>query len=218
MRLACLAVIVSLLSSPAMAQGGLPVPRHTLTLWTAGASNQSLYEAYGTTHDRSMSMVGLERGWLLRGDDSSRVTLHYLAGLVPNVTVGGIPVWEMGPQWVCPYGACYLTQGLQEVRRTVRGIALLPVGLDTRMRVLDRLSARLHATAGLVRFSRPVPHPEARRVNFMGDVGASLDVRIAARVAITAGMRVNHVSNAHTARVNPGMDSMLPQIGITYGR
>jgi hypothetical protein len=55
-------------------------------------------------------------------------------------------------------------------------------------------------------------------LNFTADAGVAADVRVAQRLALIAGWRLNHISNGGRGKVNPGMNSRMIELGLSLAR
>lgn len=82
----------------------------------------------------------------------------------------------------------------------------------------DRRVAVYGATAagGLI-FTRPFPVPEARQFNFTLEYGGGVMVRITQQRWLKLGYKYHHLSNAYTAKVNPGLDGNVFYAGYQWG-
>jgi hypothetical protein len=203
------------------AQDGQPAgrPPPTFTVWTAFAGNEGLKTRIGHTHDRDLFLLGLRARWLLSG--SGPLEVAYTADLLPAVVSTGMPSYTFvnvpGPS--CPPNqGCALPVITEMTRKTVYGFGAAPVGGEVRFRATQQFALVLRGSAGGVYFSRPIPDPEERRFNFIFDVGAGAELRFSRRVGITAGYRLNHISNAGRGPVNPGMNSHMLELGLNFAK
>jgi hypothetical protein len=213
---------VALLSAMTVhAQDGQSVrrPPPTLAVWTAFAGNEPLNTRIGDTNDRDLFLAGLRARWLLA--ESGPVAFAYTADLLPAVVSTGMPSYTFvnvpGP--LCPPNqVCALPIITDMTRKTVYGFGAAPVGGEVRYRAARPLAFVLRGSAGGVYFSRPIPDPEERRFNFIFDIGASAEWMFSRRVGVTAGYRLNHISNAGRGPVNPGMNSRMLELGLSFAK
>jgi len=218
----CAGVALFLSAMTAHAQDGQPSgrPRPTLAVWTAFAGNEPLSTRVGDTHDRDLFLIGLRARWLLSGDGPFEVA--YTADLLPAVVSTGMPSYTFVnvPPSCMPGQACTLPLVVvtEMTRKTVYGFGVVPVGGEVRFRAARPLAFVLRGSAGGVYFSRPIPDPEERRFNFIFDIGAGAEFRFSQRVAVTAGYRLNHISNAGRGPVNPGMNSQMLELGVNFAK
>lgn len=104
--------------------------------------------------------------------------------------------------------------GLDKSARASVGTGITPFGVKM---LLDPHGAvRLYgsAGAGFLVFSRDVPVDSTRRFNFTFEYGVGLEVPYAKDRAVAIGYKFHHISNAHTARVNPGLDANVLYVGV----
>lgn len=97
------------------------------------------------------------------------------------------------------------------------GAGIAPLGITTRFRHDTRLSPSFGATGGALWFDRKVPTTAGSRFNFTAALEAGLRFGPPDQPAITLAYRFHHISNAGTARENPGLASHLIAFGIRTG-
>jgi len=94
----------------------------------------------------------------------------------------------------------------------VYGVGLVPAGVELRYTPHRGVQVVAGTTIGALYFTRPLPDPNAARLNFA--VAGELGVRIGAGVhAIDVRYRFQHISNGGTA-FNPGMNAHMLQVGL----
>jgi hypothetical protein len=108
--------------------------------------------------------------------------------------------------------------GVREVRKTITGAGLSPVGFQLNFRRRERVQPFAQASGGFLYFGERVPDVRGAQFNFTGDFGGGVQWKTGARRAWTAGYRYHHVSNGYRADVNPGFDSNLFYIGFSIFR
>ena len=197
---------------------GRPAP--TFSVWTAFAGNERLNTRIGDTNDRDLFLIGVRARWLF--SVSGRVEMAYTADLLPAVVSTGMPSYTFVnvPPSCLPNQACTLPLVVvtEMTRKTVYGFGAAPVGGEVRFRATRPLALVLRGSAGGVYFSRPIPDPEERRFNFIFDIGTGAEWRFSRRVAMTAGYRLNHISNAGRGPVNPGLNSHMLELGLNLAK
>lgn len=213
---ACLATIAMMLpDTVAHAQGA----SRTVSAWVAVARNQPLKTRAGETNDRDLYFAGIRIGKSIYR--ATAVDISYSADLIPVVVSTGMPVYTDSPT-PCPPGErdCVISFATPQstMRHSVHGAGIVPIGVDARFRIVPGLGLIVHAGAGVLYFSRPVPDPEERRLNFMFDVGPALDLAIGRSASFTVGYHLNHISNSGRGPVNPAMDSRTLEIGMSLVR
>ncbi len=98
----------------------------------------------------------------------------------------------------------------------VYGVAAAPAGVRLDARVLPALRVYGAAAIGVVMFSRNVPVDDARRLNATLEWGVGAIVPAGAQVAVQAGFKYHHLSNAYTANRNPGVDGRVFHAGLVW--
>lgn len=99
---------------------------------------------------------------------------------------------------------------------TIVGAGVLPLGLQLVAFPGARVGLAARAAAGLVAFNRPIPDPGARRVNFLVGISGGVEFRLRNQRRISVGYRHEHVSNAGTADVNPGLNARMIFLGMGW--
>jgi hypothetical protein len=108
--------------------------------------------------------------------------------------------------------------GLREVRKTITGAGLSPVGFQLNFRRRERVQPFAQASGGFLYFGERVPDARGAQFNFTGDFGGGVQWKTGARRAWTVGYRYQHVSNGYRADANPGFDSNLFYVGFSIFR
>jgi len=108
--------------------------------------------------------------------------------------------------------------GMREVRKTITGAGLAPVGFQVNFRRRERVQPFAQASGGFLYFGERVPTSGGAQFNFTGDFGGGVQWKTGARRAWTVGYRYHHVSNGYRADVNPGFDSNLFYVGFSIFR
>jgi len=150
----------------------------------------------------SLSAIEIELAWPLGG--ANRLGFDYHAGVVPMAWVRRNPdraaVWT-GSAWRMP---------VETERSSVLGIGVKPLGARLWAGWGDaRLEADL--SAGVFLFTDPLLAGNASRTNF------TLEGGIGARFwSVAVGYRKHHISNAGLGDVNPGLDSNVIYLGVSF--
>jgi hypothetical protein len=128
-------------------------------------------------------------------------------------TLDAVPVASMSfPSFEASAG------GVREVRKTITGAGLSPVGFQLNFRRRERVQPFAQASGGFLYFGERVPDTRGAQFNFTGDFGGGVQWKTGARRAWTVGYRYQHVSNGYRADVNPGFDSNLFYVGFSIFR
>jgi opacity protein-like surface antigen len=204
--------------TPAARAAAAPAPRRAeFGVWTAAAHDEPLNTRVGHTHNRDLYVIGVRGAWALtRGP---KVRLEYTADVIPAIVSTEMPTYPRRPVAACPScRSAFTTPEERAAGRSVYGAALVPAGLQLRVAVGPRLSLLARAAAGLVWFERRVPDPGETQLNFWGDLGAGAELALTHVMALGAGFRLNHISNADTGPVNPGMNTRMLELGVSWRR
>jgi hypothetical protein len=188
-------------------------------VWTARAHDQWLATRLGGRQDRGLFMLGLQRRWPLAGNESGTVDLSYTVDLLPVVLSSAMPDY-LRRDLPCAGTMLPCTRrNLTPVAdQTVYAFGAAPIGFVARFGVTPRLDLQLRTSGGALFFTQPIPDPASCKFNFSADVGAAADVRLTSRLALAAGVRLNHISNGNRSRINPGMNSRMVELGLTVLR
>jgi hypothetical protein len=133
--------------------------------------------------------------------------------LALKYTLDAVPVASMS------FPSFETTSGVtREVRKTITGAGLSPVGFQVNFRRRERVQPFAQASGGFLYFGERVPDVRGTQLNFTGDFGGGVQWKTGARRAWTAGYRYHHVSNGYRGDVNPGFDSNLFYVGFSIFR
>ena len=193
-----------------LADGSAVEPRE----WEVGAyvgiaRNSPVGTHLGMTPDRDHLFLGVHvTKPILRW---KRWSLAYAPEVVPLLLVSNGPkcVTEQSP--VIGGSACVTTTGDPG---WVRGVAIVPVGVESQIRIARRWRVYGGAAAGVAWFTRPVPDPGARAFNYTIEFGGGLQWQFRRREWLRVGYKFHHLSNAYTAPSNPGVDGNVFLIGF----
>jgi hypothetical protein len=157
----------------------------------------------GSTERVRLGLVAFRYARVLaRGEN---LALKYTLDAVPVASMS-FPVFET-------------TAGVpREVRKTITGAGLSPVGFQLNFRRRERVQPFAQASGGFLYFGERVPDTRGAQFNFTGDFGGGVQWKTGARRAWTVGYRYQHVSNGYRAEVNPGFDSNIFYVGFSIFR
>ncbi len=157
----------------------------------------------GTTERVRLGLVAFRYARVFaRGEN---LALKYTLDAVPVASMS-FPVFET------------TAGGVREVRKTITGAGLSPVGFQLNFRRRERVQPFAQASGGFLYFGERVPTASGAQFNFTGDFGGGVQWKTGARRAWTVGYRYHHVSNGYRADVNPGFDSNLFYVGFSIFR
>ena len=108
------------------------------------------------------------------------------------------------------------TSGISWDSSAVAGVGLQPVGVRFSQQIAGSVLAFAEAAGGGAGFTRAVPKPDARALNFLASGGGGVRVGKRGRGrAYLLGYRFTHLSNAYTAPNNPGYNAHIFYLGVT---
>lgn len=199
---------VSALSEPVEASGvqrrgvyGVERAANEYGVWGGGSFSSPML--VGSTERVRFGLVAFRYARVLaRGEN---LALKYTLDAVPvaamsfpvSETTGGVP---------------------REVRKTITGAGLSPVGFQLNFRRRERVQPFAQASGGFLYFGERVPNTDGAQFNFTGDFGGGVQWKTGARRAWTVGYKYHHVSNGYRADVNPGFDSNIFYVGFSIFR
>jgi hypothetical protein len=171
----------------------LPKGTNEFAVWAGGSPDSS--SLIGHTEDRNLVLFALRYGRILAAWES--IALEYTLDIFPAALV-----FEPG-----------------RVRRgssTIYGAGLSPFGLKVNFAQQSWIQPFVAASVGFLYFEDDVPVPDSSRFNFTPEIGVGLQFFLAPKRALTLGYKFHHMSNAHTGRSNPGMDSHVFYAGFSF--
>ena len=96
------------------------------------------------------------------------------------------------------------------------GIGGSPTGIQVNWLRYHWVQPFLTAGGGFLYFNRQLF--DATQLNFTAQVGIGLELFTSDHHSIDFGYQYHHISNANLGRVNPGMDSHVVFVGVTFRR
>jgi hypothetical protein len=222
LRCAVLALIIALAPPRAIAQDSAPPPARVVTVRFAGVADAAPCVCYDGSSTlpahRALFVAAVGMRWPLLGDDDDRLQLGYVAELLPLVVSRGTANAAYRV-FRCANGKlCVSVDSPDPWTTNTVGVGILPIGVVSRLRVSRALHLQLRVSGGVIRLSRPVPLLQGRKLNFAAEGGPAVELRLGDRQSLVAGLAFNHISNAGTSRVNPGMNSRLFEVGYQLRR
>jgi hypothetical protein len=103
-------------------------------------------------------------------------------------------------------------------RRWTFGEGFSPFGFKWNFRPRHRIQPVFTTLAGYMFSTQPIPISSAGSFNFTFEFGAGFEFYRSGTRSIRAEYRFHHLSNAHSAASNPGVDSGLLQVTYAFGR
>lgn len=172
-----------------------------------GASFRSRFATRQGSRYRDLYMAGIR--FLHAAEATRDVTLEYYVDLVPLIRSTNTPTEY---RWEC---SASVERGCTDrmITGTVPGFGITPVGLQLRAFARRKVQMTFALGLGAAWYQRPIPDPDERQLNFMGDAGVGVQFELG-DAAVLAGIRHSHTSNGGTGEVNPGLDSRVVYLGV----
>jgi|SRR5579859_1808123 len=149
--------------------------------------------AFGSTTDSRMYQVEARYSRLV--STNRLVAVRYVAEVVPLSVVGD-------PQ---ANGRVY-----------AYGAGGSPIGAQINFLYSHRIQPFLASSGGFLYFNRPMFG--ATQFNFTAQLGAGVQLFTSRHHSIDFGYKYHHISNANLGRINPGMDSHVVFVGVSFVR
>jgi hypothetical protein len=187
--------------------------------WAGGAPTSYAGHFIGATSGRALALAGVRLG--LAGGQLGPVRIEYVAQVIPAAFAYANPVEPLTAscgteQQVVVRGRPVTRQVPGFCRRRVYGAGAMPVGAQLAVPLGARARAFAAGHAGALVFAENMPVPAARRFNFVFDFGGGLELGSRRAGAVTLGYKLHHISNAWTARSNPGVDHHVFYLGFVH--
>lgn len=149
----------------------------------------------GKTPDTSLFLAGLRYGRILAAWES--VSLEYTLDIFPAAVV-------------------FDHHSARRRDSTIYGAGLSPLGLKVNFGQQSWIKPFLGASVGFLYFEEDVPVRHSSRFNFTPEVGLGFQFFLTPKTALSLGYKYHHISNAGTARRNPGVDSNVIYAGFSF--
>ena len=169
-----------------------------------GLASYGNYRIFASGRDCKLYTAGVEydrHSW----DYFLKAQMDYVAEVLPLVLLNEPAKQDI---WGNP---------LTSARETVPGLAFSPIGF--RMQWLSKRAIRPYLTAkgGLILFPKKVLSSDASYVNFTLQSGFGVQAELTPRLGLRLGLWNDfHFSNSFMVPVNPGLDVMNANLGLSY--
>lgn len=213
------------------AAGPSPTISHSagrsIEIWGASAEKARLRTRYGTKKERSLHITSfrivkhvLEQGF---------GTISLTNDIIPIVIATRTPHYRdtsfrrmervtdnQGISKDVPVDV----DSLIYMARTIYGFGWAPLGIRYTTPKTFGMNGTIGFSAGALYFNRRMPDPRETRFNFTLDGYAlvSIPVPLFSGQRIQGGFHYNHISNAHSGRSNPGMNTPMWTVGWSLNR
>jgi len=105
----------------------------------------------------------------------------------------------------------------KDIRQYVPGIGFSPIGFRLLWRSKKTIKPYLEAKGGVLLFDKKVPSTEASYVNFSLQSATGVQVKLNEKWGVRLGLFSDfHFSDAFVVPVNPGLDVMNANLGVSY--
>ena len=182
------------------------IKRNEFGVWGSISFDATTWIGY--TPDARFGNIGLRYGRVLAANRN----------LAFSWTVDAVPVAILSVKrlTIVPTGAGSFT--VRQTRDHTYGAGLSPIGLKLNFRRSQMLQPFASGTGGFLYFSKQVPVSGASQFNFTFDFGGGVEIVSNGRRAISIGYKYQHISNGHTAPMNPGVDVQMIYVGYSIHR
>ena len=185
------AFILAIISLPSSASAQDHPVKNEFGLWFGGQAGNG--HAVGSIANSRFYLIDARYGRLFFMNRS--VALRYIAEAIPLSVLGD----PRGSQRIYSYGA-----------------GASPAGVQVNLLRFGRVQPFLTAGGGFLYFNRQVFR--ATRFNFTAQLGAGVQLFMSRHRTIDLVYRYHHISNANLGPYNPGMDSHLLLVGVSFLR
>lgn len=169
---------------------------HEFSIW-GGHAFDSWNNIWGKTADATLSLVGARyQNRFLR---INRHLLKYTAEfrLYAAYTY---PAVEPSP----------------EPTSTLRGFGISPLGFQFNFYGDGKIQPFLRTSTGLMYLNGPFPDERGTRTNFTFGLGGGMEFILTEHTSLSLGYSFLHLSNGEIGLVNPGIDSSLFYLSLTF--
>lgn len=169
-----------------------------------GLASYGNYRIFASGRDFKLYTAGLEYDrhiW----DYFLKARLDYVAEVLPVVILNEPDKTDI---WGGPTSLDH---------KLVPGFGISPIGFRMLWRNKKAIEPYLTAKGGLIAFPIKVPSNEATYVNFSLQSGFGVQVKVSPKLGLRLGLWNDfHFSNAFMVPVNPGLDVMNANLGLSY--
>ena len=169
-----------------------------------GMASYGNYRIFASGRDCKLYTAGVEydrHSW----DYFLKARVDYVAEVLPLVLLNE-------PTQTYPWG-----QPTTLARETVPGLGISPIGFRMLWRNKRAIEPYLTAKGGVLAFPKKVLTQDASYVNFSMQSGFGVQARLTSRLGLRLGLWNDfHFSNAFIVPVNPGLDVMNANLGLSF--
>ena len=181
-------------------------PRWEINPYVGLARHSPVGTRLGVIPDRNHLFLGVHTVLNLLGSD--RWAFGYAPEVVPLLLVSNNPKYRT---FSASNGRKFM---FENGRGLVAGFAISPIGFEGKVRVAPHWQAYGAGAMGGVWFTREVPVAYSRTFNYTFEFGGGVRWAYRPHVSLRVGYKFHHLSNAYTARANPGLDANVFLFGF----
>ena len=194
---------------------GLRPGRRHLSAYVGGSWSVMFGPDYSSIPTQPYGMLAGRSEYVLEAND--RFALSFYMEVLPVIVVQGVPHYHYANLWVPPAGPTVRGK-VWDDRGLVYGFGATPAGIQGYLKASERVSWFLSTSGGAAWFTRDMPVPDARRLNFLVDLGGGIRIARESGSAFIAGVKFHHMSNGNLGRQNPGIDGNVLYAGLSRPR
>ena len=218
MRVAVLLAMSLVAAGPLVGQqreDGLVPGRRFLSAFIAGSWTKQFGPAYSSIPTRPYGMLVGRAEYVL--ESTSRLAFSFYMEVIPAIVVADVPRYHFANLWVPPAGPTVRGK-VWDAPALVYGLGVTPAGMQAYLRTSERVSLFASTSGGVAWFTRDMPVPDAKQINFLVDLGGGIRVARRTGRAFFAGLKFHHMSNGNLGRQNPGVDGNVVYAGLSRPR
>ena len=194
---------------------GLAAGRRHLGMYVAGSWTKRFGPAYSSIPTQPYGMVVGRAEYVLEA--SKRFALSFYMEVIPVIVVGRVPRYHYAELWTPPSGPTVRGK-VWDDPALVFGFGATPAGMQAYIKTTERVSLFGQLSGGAAVFTRDMPVPDARKLNFLVDAGGGVRVARKKGGAFFTGVKFHHMSNGNLGRQNPGIDGNVVYAGLSRPR
>lgn len=183
-------------------------------MWFGGSWTKKIGPAFSSIPTQPYAILAARSEYVL--ESKGRLALSFFMEAMPAIVVQDVPHYHVVETWQPPNGPMRRRK-IWDSRGPVYGIGVTPVGMQYYVALSPKVRAFMNMSGGLSWFTRDMPVPDSKQINFLGDIGGGL--RIARGTGgFIVGMKFHHMSNANQGHQNPGIDGNVVYAGLIRAR
>jgi Lipid A 3-O-deacylase (PagL) len=185
-----------------------PIEKVEQELIVGGLVSYGNYKIFASGYDEKLFDVGVEYdrhswGYLLKAQ------FDYAAEFLPFILLDK-------PLYTDIFGNPD-PQKEKNIRQHVPGIGIFPIGFRMQWRSKKAIKPYFEAKGGMIAFTKKVPSTEAAYENFSLQTATGVQVKMSDRWGLRLGLFSDfHFSDGFVVPVNPGLDVMNANLGLSY--